>query len=499
MPLLIGDILNSNPVMSSGITADHLTRQVVILHLSDLHFGDKHRFDPPKTPSGGRPPRTGYPTALEKLAEDLNHDDPKCPVIFCMTGDFAEEGKTSEFGEAESFIKGLWQTPAFGTKRGVDCMFFVQGNHDVDFAAPDFRGRHAAYAQMMGNLHKQHFDAANPNEWPIVHDRIADLGIVVATVNSSAYVQKGTPEAQRGNVDVEQLEHLEKSLKAIPAADLHGAIKIALIHHHPVLIPALAEASRGYDAVLNSGKLLTILRRHGFHMVLHGHKHDPYVFTEDSRSAFRVTHQNPIMVAAGGSFGSTELPRRCDNCYNRISIKWHPAASQARILIETVGLTVMDEDGQEELPGNWKWRVLRREDLHFLKGECIPMRNPLAETLHPSPEELKADDHRGDEYARLRGNLPCVEVRPSLRSDQGYEAICWLCEHKGAQKPMTVTWSAGPKFPGTIRIDRHVDARFCATFDYWGPMLLQATMRFDDDKVQHAFIYARIPDDCSEE
>jgi hypothetical protein len=28
----------------SGISADHLTRQVVILHLSDLHFGEKHRF-----------------------------------------------------------------------------------------------------------------------------------------------------------------------------------------------------------------------------------------------------------------------------------------------------------------------------------------------------------------------------------------------------------------------------------------------------------------------
>jgi len=87
-------------------------------------LGRKHRFNPPKTPSGDRPARSGYPTALEKLTEDLKHADPKCPVIFCLTGDFAEYGKTSEFGEAEVFIRGLSETLAFGSKRGLDCMFF---------------------------------------------------------------------------------------------------------------------------------------------------------------------------------------------------------------------------------------------------------------------------------------------------------------------------------------------------------------------------------------
>ena len=98
----------------------------MIIHLSDLHFGDKHRFNPPKTPSGDRPARTGYPTALEKLTEDLNLEDPKCHVIFCLTGDFAEYGKTSELGEAEAFIRGLCNVPTFGRKRGLDCMFFVK-------------------------------------------------------------------------------------------------------------------------------------------------------------------------------------------------------------------------------------------------------------------------------------------------------------------------------------------------------------------------------------
>lgn len=84
-----------------------MTRQVVIVHLSDIHFGEKHRFNPPKTPSGDRPARTGYPTALEKLTEDLKHADPKCPVIFCLTGDFAEYGKTFRIRGG----RGLHQRP----------------------------------------------------------------------------------------------------------------------------------------------------------------------------------------------------------------------------------------------------------------------------------------------------------------------------------------------------------------------------------------------------
>lgn len=414
-----------------------------------------------------------------------------------MTGDFAEYGKTTEFGDAEAFIKGLCETETFGSKRGIDCMFFVQGNHDVDFDAQDPRERLSGYAQMLGNLSKQYVDANDPLTWPLVHNRIADLGIVVVTLNSSIYVQRDKPDALRGNVDVKQLALLEKGLKQIPEAAIHKAIKIALIHHHPVLLPALAEPGRGYDAVLNSGKLLSILRRFGFHMILHGHKHDPYVFTEDATSAFRASNQNPIMVAAGGSFASTELPDRRGNCYNRISIKWHPAAGQSRILIETVGLSVLEEDGEEALPANWKWKVLRRQDLHFLKGDCTPVMNPQAERLPCTIEQLRDKDRRPAEYQRLRGNLPCVEVRPSLQPDQGYEAVAWLCRHNQAEPPAMVEWSAGPKFPVAVQIRRDTDPRFCASFHYWGPMLLQASMTFDDGNSEYAFVYARIPEVCS--
>ena len=75
-----------------------------------------------------------------------------------------------------------------------------------------------------------------------------------------------------------------------------------------MLIPGLAETEKGYDAVENAGYLLTQLRNFGFHLILHGHKHTPYHFSEDSYTAFRQDRRPPILIVAGGSASSTQLP-----------------------------------------------------------------------------------------------------------------------------------------------------------------------------------------------
>ncbi len=356
------------------------------------------------------------------------------------------------------------------------------------------------YGFFLNQLYGDATASTDPSKWTVVHSEIEGGDAVILNLNSSMYVEKGKPDQDRGHLDVQQLSRVQEELEKLDGRRLKQAIKIAMIHHHPVLIPPLAEPGRGYDAVHNSGTLLTILRRFGFHMILHGHKHDPYVFTEDSRSAVRQTFQNPILIAAGGSVGSTALPVGRSNCYNRISLKWHPAAGQARILIETVGLSVLDADCNEALPAKWKWSVLRREDTHFLKGECIPSRAEGAVAVPQTVEERKSIDKRPAEYERLRGNMLCVEVRPSLRPKQGYEAVVWLTPHgrqDDANVPAAVEWSAGQKFEFKTAVKRGVDPAFCATFDYWGPMLLQADMTFSDGQKVLGFIYARIPEDCT--
>jgi 3',5'-cyclic AMP phosphodiesterase CpdA len=220
---------------------------------------------------------------------------------------------------------------------------------------------------------------------------------------------------------------LEEQLERIDHDNLNRSIRIALIHHHPVLLPPLAEPGRGYDAVHNSGKLLEIPRQYGFHIILHGHKHNPHTFTDDTCPAHQDTSSNPILIAACGSVGSNSLPHwpRMANCYNKIMVKWHPDGQQARIRVETRGLSIYKKGGAEQLPTRWNWYVMRIDDRRFSGFNHIPIPKDWDEREFSEEFDATFEEMRCNEYERTRGNLPVVEVMPSLVPGQAYEAV--LC------------------------------------------------------------------------
>src|SRR4051812_46535382 len=59
----------------TGKERHHGSAQICIVHLSDVHFGPNHRFDPPATPDGDIPDDPGYPSLLEKLTKDWQSND----------------------------------------------------------------------------------------------------------------------------------------------------------------------------------------------------------------------------------------------------------------------------------------------------------------------------------------------------------------------------------------------------------------------------------------
>jgi len=473
------------------------TRQLRIVHLSDIHFGRSHRFDPPVTPKGDTPKRIGYPTLLEKLCEDLDTGDPECPVAICITGDFATTASFGEFQEADKFILGLAEAQLLGKSRTIGSIFVVPGNHDVKFDSDDVGERWERWTEFYNRLYKTQEIREDPWNLVKVHDRIDDLGAVILCLNSSIYVQKDKPDEDRGNVDPKQLTKVQDSLEVLRKRDgerFGSSIRIALIHHHPVLIPLLAEPGRGYDAVHNSGKLLTILRQFGFHLVLHGHKHLPVTFTDDTQPAFWTTHR-PILVVGGGSAGSRGLPEYPNACntYNDITLKWHPSGRQSRILVRTRGLSVFDTYRTEALPSRWKWMTLREDDKSIYSGQRIPQ-SQAGRTLGFGALSTDDEQRRIAEYATARGNMPVIAILPSLLPGQAYEARVWIVPHREPQRdiPVRVTWSAGKNFDGII-VKREEDSTFCATFNYWDSMLIQGKLEFSDQKCSYVYIYARIP------
>jgi len=410
-----------------------------------------------------------------------------------------ETGSYEEFEDAGTFIKGLSESTILGQQRGIDSIFAVPGNHDLLFDTKDKRKR---WQQWM-DFHQRTFGrqyTGDPDSIPHVIDRAEDLGVIVLCLNSAMHVQKATPDEQRGRLDMKQLKLVKNALKEIPLDRLHASIRIALLHHHPILIPPLAEPKRGYDAVHNSGHLLQILREYGFQLVLHGHKHNAFTFTDDVKPAFQQIDPRPIFVAAGGSAGSTELPSgpQITNSYNRVTVKWHPNAQQTRVRVETRVLERFDRSGQELLPTEWEWLSGPFDDRNFYGGRRAPSpRAPLEETTEV------ADDDRKACYENTRGNFPVVEVMPSLEPGQAYEARLWIVHHAQPEpgtikedltKPTLVKWSAGKRFRvQTVRAED--DPNFCIAYDYWGPMLVKADIHFKDKYQATAFVYARMPTD----
>lgn len=476
------------------------TKQVVIIHLSDLHFGKNHRFNSPKTPYGDSPRDDGRPSLLKLLQKDLEGEDPCCPVIICITGDISETASAMEFREAEKFINDLSKANILGKARGLESIFLVPGNHDLAFSEPTHENRWYSWTNFYNNLFKSGLDVNDELSTVSVIDRSNDLGVVAVCLNSCLYNFENSDDQNRGRISTNQSEKVYEQLNKISKSSLNDSIKIVLVHHHPVLIPALTEGGRGYDAIIGAGQLLDTLREFGFHIILHGHKHNPFTFTEDSIPAYDNTVNNPIFIVSAGSAGSHAIPNNpnLSNCYNKITIKWHPSGQQSRVRVETRKLIQFKSNHKQLIPSLWHWDELKVDDRTFFGINKAPLEPSLK--YRPFDEEIdkNSESKRIKEYERLRGNMPVVEVMPSLAPGQAYDAVFWVERHinpnvsdsSGLDVPESVTWSAGKKFP-VIESTSLPD--FVGRYSYWGPMNIQARILFKDGQEVLTNVYARLP------
>jgi 3',5'-cyclic AMP phosphodiesterase CpdA len=491
------------------------TRYVELIHLSDPHFGAGHRFKPETPPGGGSPKQPDYPDLADSLIRDLS--DPKnepprpnlgwrvrgtevwtvppMPKVFCVSGDFATKGAKEEFAEAKKFVEKLKGRMAAKIKPKPKGFVVCPGNHDLDWEKPDDSLRWQEYASFLSNIYRKYFNPSKAAYFGGVKV-FKEIGVLVLSLNSETAINKNPCEKideYRGDLTDEQLIWVDNELRKIDPAKLRSYIKVAMVHHHPILIPSLAEPKRSYDAINGAQHFLTRLHRHGFHVILHGHKHYPHTFHENIRNAFERTDEHSIVVVAGGSCGSTELPKGpgATQTYNRIRIHWSAEQESLRVQVVTRGLVTFEEDRTPLLAKEWFWKTIATDDRHFLLGR----RTRFLSAASMKYESLSAPDKpREDEYKRTRANFPIAEIKPSLFPGQTNEALLRIVRHESQFRtsqddPITVTWSAGPKFP-KVTVTRGEDPDFCAVFPYWGGALMQAEMKFKDGYTAIAFVYA---------
>ena len=115
---------------------------MLLLHLSDLHFGNKNRFANDKPADLGK----AFYRAMQNAREECGMRDSEIVSLVIVTGDFVESGLPSEFMAAHEFLASL----AGETKLPHERFVFLPGNHDI---LGRRAGRHEVLA-MMKNSHR---------------------------------------------------------------------------------------------------------------------------------------------------------------------------------------------------------------------------------------------------------------------------------------------------------------------------------------------------------
>ena len=302
--------------------ADHL----LILHLSDLHFGNKNRFANDDLAQLGK----AFHKAVDHARQQLELEAKVGLVI--VSGDLVEVGKPAEFDKARAFLEAL--SGALGVEPAK--FVFVPGNHEVSWpqckkVAADQEEDgfdEAELCRRMNEVKFKHYYQFLSDFYgrPLAElpgrRRLAggawlhsfpDLRLSVVALNSCE--KESHRLADRiGFMSTEQAQAL---IDAWRSDDEKSLLKIAAVHHNPIATtpanvdawtkhmkaqsaaePLAEELIDRYAADLvrfqGAEGLQNAVRDSQCHLVLHGHHHDQgqpiqWPWPQDGRTAILST------------------------------------------------------------------------------------------------------------------------------------------------------------------------------------------------------------------
>lgn len=193
---------------------------MVLLHLSDLHFGTEV---------------PGVRDALCKFARRL------APDVVVLTGDITQRARTRQFRAAEQFVRDL----------GVARTVAVPGNHDIPlynvfgrFAAP-YHNYCAAFGSQLEPIY-------------------ASEHVLLVCVNTTRWYRH-----KNGEVSREQIQRVAEHLRGAAPQQ----IRIVAMHHPVVAIRMKDEA----NLLRHGTEAVSVWADAGVDLILGGHIHLPYV------------------------------------------------------------------------------------------------------------------------------------------------------------------------------------------------------------------------------
>ncbi|MDP9136393.1 MAG: metallophosphoesterase [Actinomycetota bacterium] len=421
-----------------------------ILHISDPHLGKPERWQylgDDKLNLFGK--RTTQDVLKDTLKAFGNSPEAENVDAVVLSGDVTNRARDDGYKELQSLQKLL---PVDSSKIVV-----VPGNHDVVWDSPEgSETRYASwrkYVRAAGYvtplLDGIDFKADGALEPPSA-DRMPVLegnDFVIVALNSSNFC--GVVEGATGidwdkalKYKVRQRDAIKRAIKGLRQHDVpristdqmralvdflrakdplllepesDPRIRIAVLHHH--LLPvSTSEEVKTFESIVNLGEVRLFLRNLGFHVVLHGHKHQPALYFD-----YQAPYDAPLgpgqrrtaVAAAPGLFDRGKLTMRV--------LDFHPRAESPRgARPQEASAPLLDIRDVEGLAPSDRFKFAKartvdlwRSDMETEEGPFVAIYGDSREDVY---ERLQSTFERYGPGAEL-SNVLCV-VRSPQSADE---------------------------------------------------------------------------------
>lgn len=234
------------------------------VHLRALVISDIHAVPDSKSKRASWADMSERKNPIEILPAFLKREGIKANVVLCP-GDLAHQAHPAATTWAWEHLQEI--ANAVGTNRVIA----TAGNHDID-------SRHTGLSLDPCDTLKalQPLFPLDPSSdyWANSMSLVIHDGWRIVTLNSCFHHNASEQEHRQGRIESSAITRLENELSA---TDDHAKVNILLCHHHPMPHTELDPNDR---SSMNGGdRLLDVLDRgrHGRWLVVHGHKHYPWL------------------------------------------------------------------------------------------------------------------------------------------------------------------------------------------------------------------------------
>lgn len=279
-----------------------------ILHLSDLHFGEYHDYSLETTTQRD-------PCLLDVLTERIDELDANIGVVV-VSGDLTSRGNSNYLIKAGNFIENLLDHLDLTT----DHLVVVPGNHDIWTEEEETATRDFALEEPYREFLRSRLDTEEirqlrkyrlPGDWEVIFAGLKSVRPREDNLMHLGYVGR---DRSKPLLDVVEADTPDGS----PVANRH--LSFAVMHHHVLPTEQVARPGEHGEVsiTLDAGRLIKEFKQADIDVVLHGHKHLPFIGSTDRMrldASAGETLDNPMYVFGSGSAGvsSNRLPHELRN------------------------------------------------------------------------------------------------------------------------------------------------------------------------------------------